>query len=79
MITNLAWANDQAMDAPANVRLEWQAVNEQDETGRCDSWRVMALATRPIVAFEPLVRVASSREQFALHQSRHYAERGFLE
>lgn len=78
-ITNLAWANDQAMDGHANVRLEWQAVNEQDETGRCDSWRVMAIATRPIVAFEQLVRQASSQEQSALYQSRHPAERGFLE
>jgi hypothetical protein len=65
-------------NAHANVRLEWQAVNEQDETGRCDSWRVVVLATRPIAAFEPLVRVASSREQFELHQSRHHAEHGFL-
>ena len=25
-------------DAYANVRLEWQAVNEDDETRSCDSW-----------------------------------------
>lgn len=32
-------------DAYASVRLEWQAVNEDDETGSCDYWRVMVLAT----------------------------------
>jgi hypothetical protein len=34
---------------------------------------------RKIMLFEPLIRAASSEEQFALHQSLDYARRGFLE
>ena len=65
-------------DAHANVRLEWQAVNEQDETGCCDSWRVMVLATRSITPFEPFVRVASSQEEYALHKSINSIHSSFL-
>jgi hypothetical protein len=65
-------------DSRANVRLEWQAVNEDDATGWCDSWRVKVVAARSIAPFDSLVRVATSREQFALHQSTHHAGRGFL-
>ncbi|KAI1778944.1 hypothetical protein F4818DRAFT_234762 [Hypoxylon cercidicola] len=63
----------------ANVRLEWQAVNEQDVAGGCEYWRVIVLATRRIAPFEPLARVAPSQEQFVLHQSAHHARQGFLE
>jgi hypothetical protein len=28
-------------DSYTNVRLEWQSVNEKDETGPCESWRVL--------------------------------------
>ena len=66
-------------DAYANVWLECQAVNEEDETGSCDSWRVMVLAMRPIAPFELLVRVASS--QSSLHFTIHFSTQGgvFLE
>jgi len=30
-------------DGDANVRLEWESVNEKDETGPCGSWRVLGL------------------------------------
>ena len=63
----------------ANVKLEWQAVNEQDAAGVCEKWRVLVLATRSIAPFEPLVRVAPSLEQFTLHQSTDRAGKGFLE
>jgi hypothetical protein len=66
-------------DSLANVRLEWQAVNEDDATGCCDFWRVRVIATKSIAPFEPLIRVATSREQVALHQSTYHAGRGFLE
>jgi hypothetical protein len=50
----------------ANVCLAWE------------HWRVLVVATRKIIPFEPLIRAASSEEQFALHQSLDYARRGFL-
>ena len=62
----------------ANVKLEWQAINEQDVSGLCEYWRVLVVATRSIAPFEPLVRVAPSQEQFALHQSTYRAMHGFL-
>ena len=65
-------------DGLANVRLEWQAVNEDDATGVCDSWRVKVIAAKSIAPFEPLVRVATSQEQVTLHQSTYHAGRGFL-
>jgi hypothetical protein len=37
------------------------------------------VAIRKIMPFEPLIRAASSEEQFTLHQSLDYARRGFLE
>ncbi|KAL5347680.1 hypothetical protein ACLOAV_007089 [Pseudogymnoascus australis] len=63
----------------ANVYLTWEGVNEDVEGGPCEIWRVLVVAIRKIIPFEPLVRVASSEEQFALHQSPEYARRGFLE
>jgi len=63
----------------ANVCLEWEGVNENVETGPCESFRVLVLAIRKIMPFEPLIRAAPSEEQFALHQSIDYARRGFLE
>ncbi|TVY45312.1 hypothetical protein LSUB1_G000953 [Lachnellula subtilissima] len=63
----------------ANVHLEWEGVSENIETGPCESWRVLVLAIRKIMPFEPLIRAAPSEEQFALHQSIDYARRGFLE
>jgi hypothetical protein len=62
----------------ANVHLEWEGVNENVETGPCKSWRVLVLAIRKIMPFEPLIRAAASEKQFALHQSIDYARRGFL-
>jgi hypothetical protein len=63
----------------ANVHLAWEGVNENAEVGPCESWRVLALAIRKIMPFEPLIRAAPSEKQFALHQSLDYARRGFLE
>jgi hypothetical protein len=63
----------------ANVHLEWEGVNENVEAGPCESWRVLVLAIRKIMPFEPLIRAAPSEKQFALHQSIDYARRGFLE
>ena len=63
----------------ANVRSAWESVNENIENGRCEHWRVLVVATCKIMPFEPLIRTASSEEQFALHQSLDYARRGFLE
>ncbi|PVH71194.1 hypothetical protein DL98DRAFT_616299 [Cadophora sp. DSE1049] len=61
-----------------NVHLTWEGVNETVESGRCNSWRVLVFASRKIVPFEPLVRAASSKVQFDLHQSSDNARRGFL-
>jgi hypothetical protein len=63
----------------ANVHLAWEGVNENVESGPCESWRVLVLATREIMPFEPLIRAAASDEQLALHQSLDYPTRGFLE
>jgi hypothetical protein len=63
----------------ANVHLEWEGVNENVEIGPSESWRVLVLAIRKIMPFEPLIRAAPSEKQFALHQSIDYARRGFLE
>lgn len=60
----------------ANVHLEWEGVNENVETGPCESWRVLVLAIRKI---ELLSRAAPLEKQFALYQSIDYARRGFLE
>jgi hypothetical protein len=57
----------------ANVYLDWEGVNENVETGPCESWRVLVLAIRKIMPFEPLIRAAPSEKQFALHQSINYA------
>jgi hypothetical protein len=61
----------------ANVRFLWEAVNERDETGPCISWRVLVLATRTIMPFDELIRVAPREEQFLLHKSSEHARRGF--
>ena len=45
-------------DNDANVHLRWEAVNEQDETGPCESWSVLVIASKAIMHFEPLVRAA---------------------
>jgi len=45
-----------------NVHLEWEGVNENVETGPCESWRVLVLAIRKIMPFEPLIRAAPSEK-----------------
>jgi len=62
----------------SNVRLEWEAVNEMDETGPCVSWRVLVLATKEIMPLEQLIRAAPRNDQFLLHQRPEFAKRGFL-
>lgn len=62
----------------ANVDLHWLAVNKQDETGPCYSWTVEVRATKDIMPFEPLVRVAPQEEHYHLHQSLLFAKRGFM-
>jgi hypothetical protein len=64
-------------DGDANVRLEWEPVNEMDEKGPCVSWRVLVFATKAIMPFEPLIRAAPRKQQFLLHQASEYAKRGF--
>jgi hypothetical protein len=46
----------------ANVYLYWEGVNENVETGPCESWRVLVLAIRKIMPFEPLIRAAPSEK-----------------
>jgi hypothetical protein len=64
-------------DGDANVRLEWEPVNEMDEKGPCVSWRVLVFATKAIMPFESLIRAAPRKQQFLLHQASEYANRGF--
>ena len=62
----------------ANVHLAWESVNENVESGPCESQRVLVVAIRKIMPFKPLICVASLEEQFALHQSLDYARRGYF-
>lgn len=64
---------------PANVRLHWEVVHDDLGTDHCTSWRVSVRATKPIMPFDPLIRMAHSQEQYTLHLSLEYAKRGFLE
>lgn len=66
-------------DGSANVRLQWEVVNDGIGTESCTSWKVFVKATAPIKPFEPLVRVAAQQEQYVLHSSPENAKRGFLE
>ncbi len=65
-------------DDDANVHLRWEAVNEQNETGPCESWRVLVIARKAIMPFQPLVRTAPRNEQYLLHQGLGFAKRGFM-
>jgi hypothetical protein len=58
---NQMWVARQGSEQ-ANVHLAWEGVNENVESGPCESWRVLVLATRKIMPFEPLIRAASSEE-----------------
>ena len=62
----------------ANVYLHWEAVNEQDEKGSCESWRVLVIASKAIIPFQPLIRAAPRDEQYLLHQALGFAKRGFM-
>jgi hypothetical protein len=63
----------------ANVRLQWEVIHDDIGANSCISWRVSVNATKPIMPFEPLVRVAAQQEQYVLHSSSENAKRGFLE
>ncbi|OKP13738.1 hypothetical protein PENSUB_581 [Penicillium subrubescens] len=63
----------------ANVRLQWDVIQDDIGTDSCTSWRVSVKATKPIMPFDPLVRAAAQREQYVLHSSSENAKRGFLE
>jgi hypothetical protein len=65
-------------DDDGNVGLHWEAVNEQDETGPCESWRVLVITSKAIMSFEPLVRAAPRNEQYLLHQALGFTKRGFM-
>lgn len=54
-------------DDDANVYLRWEAANEQNETGPCQSWKVLAIARTAILPFEPPVRAAPRNEQWGLY------------
>jgi hypothetical protein len=64
---------------PANVRLQWEVIHDDIGTDSCTSWRVSVKATKPIMPFDRLVRVAAQQEQYVLHSSSENAKRGFLE
>jgi hypothetical protein len=64
---------------PANVRLQWEVIDDDTGTDSCTLWRVSVKATKPIMPFDPLVRAAAQREQYVLHSSSENAKRGFLE
>ncbi|KAJ6041556.1 uncharacterized protein N7446_010562 [Penicillium canescens] len=63
---------------PANVRLQWEVIHDDIGTDSCTSWRVSVKATKPIMPFDPFVRVAAQQEQYVLHLSSENAKRGFL-
>ena len=54
----------------SNVRLEWEAVNEMDKMGPCVSWRVLVLATREIMPFEPLICYCRLDIRFSLNVTK---------
>jgi hypothetical protein len=62
----------------ANVYLHWEAVNKQDEMGSCESWRVLVIASKAIMPFEPLVRTAPRGDQYLLYKALGFAKRGFM-
>ena len=64
---------------PANVRLQWEVIHDDIGTESCTTWRVSVKATKPIMSFDPLIRVAAQQEQYELHSSSDNARRGFLE
>ncbi|KAJ5882748.1 uncharacterized protein N7473_011182 [Penicillium subrubescens] len=61
----------------ANVRLDWELINERKEGKPFLLWRVAVRALRAIKPFEEIVRTAPRKEQYLLHQSAACAERGF--
>lgn len=63
---------------PANVRLQWEVIHDDIGTDNCTSWRVSVKATKPIMPFNPLIRVATQQEQYVLHSSSETAKGGFL-
>ncbi|KAJ5989701.1 hypothetical protein N7481_004911 [Penicillium waksmanii] len=63
----------------ANVCLHWVAFCGDVETQPDISWRVSVKASKKIMPFEPLLRVATQHGQYELHLSSENAERGFLE
>ncbi|KAJ5559593.1 hypothetical protein N7513_001992 [Penicillium frequentans] len=64
---------------PANVRLHWEVIHDDLGTDHCTSWRVSVRATKSIMPFDPLIRMAPRQEQYTLHLSPENAKRGFLE
>lgn len=63
----------------ANVRLQWEVIHDDIGTDSYTSWRVSVKATKPIMPFERLVRMAAQQEQYVLHSSSENAKRGFLQ
>ena len=62
----------------AKVHLRWEAVNEQDETSPSEPWRVLVIARKAIMPFEPLVRAGPRDEHCLLHQVQGFAKRDFM-
>lgn len=58
----------------ANVHLQWELANEQEET---EPW-VSVRAIRTIMPFEEIIRAAPQKEQYLMHRSSVYASRGFM-
>jgi hypothetical protein len=63
---------------PANVRFQWEVIQDDIGTKSCTTWRVSVTAITSIMPCEPLVRVAAQQEQYVLHSSSENAKRGFL-
>ncbi|KAL4993340.1 hypothetical protein BDV10DRAFT_179345 [Aspergillus recurvatus] len=62
----------------ANVRLHWELFSESDALQPYLLWRVSVKALKTIGPMEELIREAPHEDQYLLHQSADYAQRGFI-
>ncbi|KAJ0419235.1 hypothetical protein BJY00DRAFT_324566 [Aspergillus carlsbadensis] len=62
----------------ANVRLHWELFSELGASQPRLLWRVLVKALKTIGPMEELIREATHEDQYLLHQSADYAQRGFI-
>jgi hypothetical protein len=62
----------------ANVRLHWELFSESDASQPRLLWRVSVKALKTIGPMEELIREAPHEDQYLLHQSADYAQRGLI-